>query len=143
MKYVGTIKLDNGQLKLVNKAEMLKFAQSLNCNEFTFTLEKKRNKRSNEQNKYYWGVVVPLVKLGLTELGNLVDTESTHDFIKSEFNYKDVVNKDTGEVKKLPNSTTQLTKSEFSEMIERVKQWSAEWCNIYIPDAGEQTELEL
>ena len=139
MKYIGTIKLDNGQLKLVNKAEMLKFAQSLNCNEFTFTLEKKRNKRSNEQNKYYWGVVVPLVKLGLTELGNLVDTESTHDFIKSEFNYKEIVNKDTGEVKKLPNSTTQLTKSEFSEMIERVKQWSAEWCNIYIPDAGEQT----
>ena len=143
MKYIGTIKLDNGQLKLVNKAEMLKFAQSLNCNEFTFTLEKKRNKRSNEQNKYYWGVVVPLVKQGLTELGNLVDLESTHDFIKSEFNYKEIVNKDTGEVKKIPNSTTQLTKSEFSEMIERVKQWSAEWCNIYIPDAGEQTELEL
>ena len=139
MKYTGIIRLDNGVLKLVNKAEMLKFAISLNCKEFTFTLEKKRNKRSNEQNRYYWGVVVPLVKQGLTELGYLVSIESTHDFIKSEFNYKEIVNKDTGEVKKLPNSTTQLTKSEFSEMIERIKQWSAEWCNIYIPDAGEQT----
>jgi hypothetical protein len=138
MKYIGTIKLDNQQLKLVNKAEMLKFALSLNCKEFTFTLEKKRSKRSNEQNRYYWGVVVPLVKQGLTELGNMVNLESTHDFIKSEFNYKEIVNQNTGEIKKLPNSTTQLTKTEFSQMIERVKQWASEWCNIYIPDAGEQ-----
>jgi hypothetical protein len=43
----------------------------------------------------------------------------------------------------LPNSTTQLNKTEFSEMIERVKIWSAEWCNIYIPDAGEQISFEL
>lgn len=126
MKYQGTIKLDNGVLKLVNKAEMLKFAQSLNCKEFTFTLEKKRNKRSNEQNRYYWGVVVPLVLQGLTELGNIVNLESTHDFIKSEFNYKEIVNENTGEIKKLPNTTTQLSKTEFSEMIERVKQWESE-----------------
>ena len=139
MKYTGIIRLDNGVLKLVNKAEMLKFAISLNCKEFTFTLEKKRNKRSNEQNRYYWGVVVPLVKQGLTELGYLVSIESTHDFIKSEFNYKEIVNKDTGEVKRLPNTTTQLSKTEFSDMIERIKQWSAEWCGIYIPDTGEQT----
>jgi septal ring factor EnvC (AmiA/AmiB activator) len=117
---------------------MLKFAQSLNCKEFTFTLEKKRSKRSNEQNRYYWGVVVPLVKQGLTELGYIVNIESTHDFIKSEFNYKEIVNQNTGEIKKLPNSTTQLTKTEFSDMIERVKQWASEWCGIYIPDAGEQ-----
>ena len=139
MKYVGTIKLDNGNLHLVNKQEMLKFASSLNCKEFTFTLEKKRSKRSNQQNKYYWCVVVPLVKQGLTELGHLIDLERTHEFIKGEFNYKEIVNEKTGEVKRLPNSTTQLTKTEFSDMIERVKIWSAEWCGIYIPDAGEQT----
>jgi hypothetical protein len=143
LKYTSTIRLDNGVLKLVNKAEMLKFALSLNCKEFIFTLEKKRSKRSNEQNRYYWGVVVPLVKQGLTELGNVVSLESTHDFIKSEFNYKEIINETTGEVKKLPNSTTQLNKTEFSEMIERVKIWSAEWCNIYIPDAGEQITIEL
>jgi len=138
MKYQGTIKLDNGVLKLVNKEEMLKFAQSLNCKEFTFTLEKKRIKRSTKQNNYYWGVVVPLVKQGLTEFGYIVNIESTHDFIKLEFNYKEIVNQNTGEIKRLPNSTTQLTKTEFSQMIERVKQWASEWCNIYIPDDGEQ-----
>lgn len=118
---------------------MLKFASSLNCKEFTFTLEKKRSKRSNQQNKYYWCVVVPLVKQGLTELGHLIDLERTHEFIKGEFNYKEIVNEKTGEVKRLPNSTTELTKTEFSDMIEQVKIWSAEWCGIYIPDAGEQT----
>ena len=139
MKYTGTIKIVDSKLILVNKKEMLNFAINLKCKEFTFTLEKKKSKRSNEQNRYYWGVVVTLVKQGLTDLGYLVDTESTHDFIKSEFNYKEIVNEKTGEVKRLPNTTTQLSKTEFSEMIERIKQWSAEWCNIYIPDAGEQT----
>lgn len=143
MKFTGTIKLDNGNLKLVNKAEMLKFALSLNCKEFLFTLEKKRSKRSNQQNKYYWGVVVPLVKQGLIDLGYNVDTESTHDFIKSEFNYKEIVNENTGEVKKIPNTTTQLNKSEFSEMIERIKIFSAEWFGIYIPDAGEQINIKF
>lgn len=141
MKYTGTIKLDNGSLKLINKAEMLKFALSLNCKEFTFTLEKKRNKRSNEQNKYYWGVVLPLVKQGLLDIGYQVNIESTHDFIKSEFNYKEIVNKETGEVKKIPNSTTQLSKSEFAEVVERIKIFASEWLNIYIPDPNEQIEL--
>ena len=85
-----------------------------------------------------------------TGLGFSAGAAGTHPFstwrqqlITDHIRYKEIVNETTGEVKKLPNSTTQLNKSEFSEMIERVKIWSAEWCNIYIPDAGEQMTIEL
>jgi hypothetical protein len=34
-------------------------------------------------------------------------------------------------------STTKLTKDEFSEYVESIKQWASEFLHCYIPEAGE------
>ena len=39
-----------------------------------------RKKRSDLQNQYYWGIVVPLVKSAINDLGNTYTTENIHDF---------------------------------------------------------------
>jgi len=103
----------------------------------------KANKRSNPQNAYYWSVVVSLMKKGFEDLGHDTTLEETHEFLKAKFNFKEIVNQGTGEVNQIPLSTTRLTKSEFSEYIEKIQRFAAEFLNIQIPNPNEVLKLDL
>jgi hypothetical protein len=109
--------------------------------EIEVTLKKARSKRSDNQNRYYWGVVVEIVRQGLRDLGHRLDKDEVHYFLREKFNYKELVNEGTGESVKIPQSTTVMTKTEFGEYIEQIAQWSAEFLNVTIPEAGQQLEL--
>lgn len=100
------------------------------------------NKRSDPQNKYYWAVCVPMVQEGMKDLGNEFTKEEVHDFLKKEFNFSEVVNPETGEVKQVPRSTTLLNKEAFSNYIESIQRWAAEWLHIVIPDPGQQLTID-
>lgn len=97
------------------------------------------DKRSNPQNRYYWGLVVPMIQKGIKDLGTELTKEETHEFLKARFNLSDLVNKDTGETISIPVSTTRLNKEQFSEYIEKIQRFSAEFLSITIPDPGVQT----
>lgn len=100
------------------------------------------DKRSNPQNRYYFGLVIPLIQKGIKDLGTELTKEEVHDFLKSKFNLIEVVNKNTGEYELFPQSTTRLTKETFSEFIEKIQRWSAEFLSMEIPDPGVQTQME-
>ncbi len=107
-----------------------------------YIVERSRyNKRSNQQNRYYFGLVIPLVKKGIADLGTELTTEETHEFLKARFNYTELVNEDTAEVLQLPRSTAALSKVEFMEYIERIQVFASQFLNIVIPDPGEQMEM--
>jgi len=142
MKYKSTAYIEDGLLKLRNSKEATKFCQSLNCAEFTVTFEKKKAIRSLEQNAYYHAVVVPIVRQVLVDLGNNVDLVMAHEFIKSEFNSLPIVNEKNGVMMNIPQSTTELTKSAFSEMVAKIQIWCMEWGNVYLPDPNEQIEID-
>lgn len=99
------------------------------------------DKRSNPQNRYYWGLVVPLIQKGIKDMGTELTKEETHEFLKARFNASDLVNKENGEVIQIPISTTRLNKEQFSEYIGKIQQFAAEFLQIVIPDAGQQTEM--
>jgi hypothetical protein len=101
------------------------------------------NKRSNPQNRYYWGLVIPMIHNGIKEMGTELTFLETHEFLKARFNISDLVNEDTGETISLPLSTTRLNKSEFSDYVAKIQQFAAEFLNIIIPDPGQQMEIEL
>jgi hypothetical protein len=101
---------------------------------------KKRGKRSSLQNRYYFGVVVKEIQLRLRELGHDVDTDTVHEFLKQKFNSEKVITPQA-EVFEIPKSTTEMNKDEFTEYVERIKEWASSTLEIYIPDAGVQTEL--
>lgn len=142
MKLTGTAILKDDTLVFRNRSEVLRFCKSLNCSEFTYTIEKKKSKRSDPQNKYYWAVVVPIVRQVLIYLGNYTTLEIAHEFIKSEFNNIPIINEKSGIIMNVPQSTTQLTKSRFSEMVAEIQVWCMEWGNTYLPDPNEQTEID-
>ena len=140
--YYGKV-LESGKLHINNKKQLLKDVLMFLGKDITLTIERKRRKRSLSQNAFYWSVVVPMCKEGLIDTGYKVTLEQTHDFLKSEFLKKELVNEKTGEVLQSVKSTTELTTSEFMDLIAEVQQWAAEFLSIQIPDPGEQTHLEL
>jgi len=100
---------------------------------------KKKNNRSNQQNKFYWGALLPLVKKGLQDAGyNEVKTnDDAHEVLKALFLKKHISNSD-GVALEMSGSTTELSTIEFNELIGTIQQWAAEFLNVIIPDPGQQ-----
>lgn len=127
--------------EIQNKSQVKKLFDQLHDGKWLIEIAK-HNKRSDQQNKYYWAIVVPMVQEGMKDLGNEFTKEEVHDFLKKEFNFSEVVNPETGEVKEVPRSTTILNKEAFSEYLEKIQRWSAEWLHVVIPDPNTQMILD-
>lgn len=103
---------------------------------FTLELKRKPKRRTNDQNSYLWGVVYPHLLMGLLEAGwEFTDTEQVHEFFKQVMSENKVVNRNTGEVLSLPNSTAAMSSSEFSVYVDKLKEYGSEYLGITIPEA--------
>jgi len=139
--YQGEVREDG--LHIYHRKDFEKSILNFLGKKVNIIIEQKKKKRSIEQNAYYWGVVVPLVKLGLTDVGYKIDKEETHDFLKSQFLKKELINEKTGEILKTVGSTQNLSTSDFMDFIAEIQQWASEFLNVYIPDPNEQIKIEL
>jgi hypothetical protein len=89
--------------------------------------------RSNPQNRYYWGVVVPCVGDMVAEMfGERLHEEQIHDLLKSKFLPKKVICEEN-----VPQSTRDLTTAEFEDYTARVRSWAYHYGNCAIPQPGE------
>lgn len=111
--------------------------------EYTIVIRVKRKPRSNGQNKYYWGIVVPQVLRGLKEAGfNVFSKDDAHDIIKFKFLKVNLEN-DSGEFVESFKSTKEMSTSEFKEFIEHLQIWASEYLNQYIPSPNEKLDIEF
>jgi predicted ATPase len=93
-------------------------------------------KRSNPLNRYYWGVVLPMIANCLTDAsGEPITVEDAHEFCKIKFNAKTVYTDLGFEV--IPKSTASLSNADFLDYLTRVKQFVAEYFGVYIPEPNE------
>ncbi len=95
-----------------------------------------RPRRSDKANAYYWSCVMPAAAQGLTESqGETFDCETAHEFFKSLFLSRPVVNKATGElIANIVGSSAVLDTARFTEYVEQVRTWCAEYLGVLIPD---------
>lgn len=131
--------LDNGKLFIRNKKRFDEDIANTGWKEVEIIVCKKKKNRSYYQNRYYWGVVVALIRERFIGLGNDVSAEETHDYLKHEFNYKEFLNGD--EVIRIPKSTADLTTSEMMDYIARIQVWAAQILDCVIPDPNQQLEV--
>lgn len=143
MKHIFTAKVVSGNLKIVRRTDFIECLESFNDKEITLTVEKKKNSRSILQNNYYWAVCVPMVREGLKQTGWKLSKEETHEFLKYKFLFKEIVNEDTGELKKIKLGSSELTTTQFMEYIADIQQFGAEDLSISIPLPNEQVNIEL
>ena len=141
--YTGKV-LESGEIKVHRAKEMRELiVYNFAGKDIEITIQRKRRRRTVQMNSYYWGVMVPLVASGLQDAGYRVDRESTHEFLKSTFNKKEIVNEDTGEILHTIGSTSQMSTVEMMEYFAEITQWSAEFLNIEIPLPGEQIKINI
>lgn len=146
LTYTGPVD-DQGRIDLPKRARK-EIADSFAGKRVEVVIKRARKQRSNAQNAYYWGVVVPFVLRGFIELGNSLtegnpdDHELIHEFLKAKFlrNGAEIVDAD-GLVHELPGSTTKTTTVEFMEYLDRIINFAAESLNVVIPPPNEQLEL--
>lgn len=98
-------------------------------------ITKCRPTRTLPQNAWYWGCVLPAVAAGLEEAwGERLTAEDTHEYLKAKFNYRTIVNRETGEVLgKVPCSTATLNTADFGEYLDEIIQFAAEFLKVEIP----------
>jgi len=142
MKLLTYGRVINGALKLANKTEFKADIANFEGKEVVITVEVKSKKRSLKQNRYYWGVVVPLVKDGMIEVGYRMTKESTHEYLLSNFNIIELVNEHSGEILKSIGRTTEMSTVEITTYFEKIAEWSLEYLNVIIPIPNEQLEIK-
>lgn len=94
--------------------------------------------RSNEQNRYYWGVVIPIIRRGLKDIGEFWSYEDVHLALKMKFLK---VNYDFG--LDLTPSTTKLSSDAMTQYLENIRAWAWDNLKVSIPEPGEQVELKF
>lgn len=94
------------------------------------TVKKHKSQRTNDQNAYYWGVVIPI----LADYFGHDNAEDMHEDLKLEFN---PVKSKIDNTKTIGGSTTKLSTVEFfsadDSYVERVCRWASKDYSIYIP----------
>lgn len=112
--------------------------------EVVLSIQKVKKVRTEPQNAYYWGIIIPLVKDGLKNtMGEIYSKDEVHEFLKSRFNVIEKVNESTGEVMNFPKSTTANSTTEQEEYHEKIRIFAFEWLGITIPLPNEDLTLEM
>lgn len=133
---------DDGKLKVFLRDRVDEWARMNIGRDVKLTLEIRRHNRSNKQNAYYWGVVVPLVQEGIKELGHWLTTEETHDYLKKEFNPAEM-ELENGHCLMVPGSTTDMSTVDFMAYLEKIQFFAANMLGVPIPDPQSQTEIKF
>ena len=143
---------ENGKITYV---EIDKFKNCIVClpdGTYKNSIDKLYNKRSNKQNRYYWGIVLPELVKGFIEVGFECDNvESAHEWCKHKFLKEDkkkrkrAINKITGEIIYLIKypTTTKLSTVLFNEYFEKIIVFAAEYLSIEIPYPNEEISEKL
>jgi hypothetical protein len=145
VKFTILSNVENGLLKR-NKNLLVDAIHSFEGKPVTITIERTRKKRSNPQNNFYWGVVLPIVQNGLKDAtGEFRTTENIHYniLLKLFSPEREIVNTQTGESLFEKISSSEMSTSQFMDYIAEIQKWSAEFLGVDIPNPNEEMMLNF
>jgi hypothetical protein len=141
-KIETTGQIVNGSLKIAHRDMFYEALKMWKDCPVVVTVKKKYKQRSHEQNGYYWAVIIDYWKeIMFTEWGEILNKDEVHSFLKTNFNSDEVVNEATGEILRVPKSTTKNTTTEMEVYHEICRQKAFEMFNVMIPLPNEQLEF--
>jgi hypothetical protein len=143
MNYEIRSKVKNGTL--TRNVNLIKDAiQTFEGRQIIIKIEKFKKKRSTQQNRFYYGVIIPIVQNCLKEAGHVMTNESTHDLIKLKFLKETLfVNETTGEVIERIKSTTELSTSQFMDLLAEINNFTFEYFGVSLPSPNDDLILKL
>jgi hypothetical protein len=116
-------------LNAVLTTDLGTYVKSLKDGIYSWEIKKYNRLRSNDQNEYYWWVVIKILSL---ETG--YEEEEMHEILKSMFlSEKERLRWDRRKKVTITKSTSALSTKEFEEFLEKVRRWAAKTLSCYIP----------
>jgi hypothetical protein len=107
-------------------------------------VKKSFNRRSDNQNEYYWAAVIEYFRDGFLDYyGEPCSKEEAHIFLKNKFNYTEMVHPGTGEIERIIRDSRTLDTQEFTDYIEKCRAFIQEWFNITVPDPIKSTNVAI
>lgn len=94
----------------------------------SISIDKFKDGRSANQNRYYWGIVVNTLA---SEFGYFRD--EIHQILRKKFLGYSRANPFTGELEQFARSTTDLTTDEMEIYLESIRVWALADFSIYLP----------
>lgn len=116
----------NGKFQWADRERLVKDLLSYEGKEAFISISGARRDRSDDQNRYYWGVVLKIIS---NETGS--DSEDLHEFFKQEFLSKRF--KIGNEITNISSSTAKLSTREFESYLESIRMFVAQRLEIQIP----------
>lgn len=132
-EYVTTGRVEAGKLAIRNRAALSKALHGMKDGEVLIRIERLSATRSQQQNRWYWGVIVQLLAdhTGYTP-------DEMHELLKAKFIPKRfAVANGNGEIQDelvIGGSSAKLNTVEFGEFCEAIRQWAAGDLGVVIPD---------
>lgn len=127
MEYKHRITVENGKVKFVDldlfNQELVRYEGK----EATLIIKPLRKSRSDNQNRYYYGVVIKILS---EELGFLPD--EMHEVLKQKFLTSETI-KIGSEEFVIVKSTASLNTVEFEEYLSQIRSWASMDLNTLIP----------
>ncbi len=141
LTYIGTVSAD-GKITLPKEKFQREVSSSYSGREIEVTVQEPKRYRSDNQNAYYWAVVVPILARALRDVSGYdlePETETgrneVHEWLKKEFAWNDrKVKNAKGEELSIPGSTSAMDVEGFKNYLDRIKQFAAEYLGTVIPD---------
>lgn len=131
MQYKHKVKIENSKFKFVNKAMFDRELSGLEGKEVFVTIKEAKESRSDNQNRYYFGVVLKLIS---DETGN--DVEDIHEYFKVKFlglEKKEILGYEINVLM----TTTKLNTKEFEEYLENIRRFASKELGIVIPEPNQ------
>lgn len=138
-------KVVNGKINS-NRNKLRQAVATFEGKDIIITIERKRKKRSNNQNAYYYGVVMPILQKGLYDAtGEIRDTSSIHYQIILPLlaPKREITNIHTGEIITENMTSSEMSTTEFCEFILNIQKWASEFLNIDVPSPDEDLTLNF
>jgi hypothetical protein len=131
-----------GGLLQRNRKVILDVIKSFEGKELEIIFQSKKKTRSNPQNAYYWGVLIPLLCDAVrTEWGEYWDSDKAHKTLSQRFLFTEKYNEDTGEIMQIPKGSSECSTAEFEQYTEQCRRFLLEWFNVNAPLPNEQITL--
>lgn len=138
-----TTSINNGLFKR-NRNIVLDAIKSFNGCDVVLTIDKAKKKRSNNQNAFYWGCLIPLMQQGAKDIwGENWSIDKAHKHLSGKFVFHESVNQKTGEITHTHKSTTELTTTDWEVYVTEIRIYLLSDFDINAPEPNQEITLKL
>jgi hypothetical protein len=135
-------KNEGEHFKINSEATFWKQLDEFPNGKYQITVEKYKKVATHQQFKYLYSVVYPLSLLALINAGyEITNIDECDMFWKGLFANKEFVNRETGEIMKLPLSKSEFVTIDEAAYTDAIRSYCSEYLNTNIPDADPNWRL--